>query len=267
MKAALLLVVASLLAAAEAHAAEPVSPPFRLAEAPSLPSLKEGGFAETPAFEDDFGPDWEERQKAWRVATWKQNNTQMSPERCRTDAEGRMVQTVLAGEPARGGSMQTAREFGYGRWIARVKPSAVPGLLNSIFTKDWDNLETPENQHDGDKAEVDIEFLSHSYGKDTGQVHLAIHLKDKANFWHSNFPLDFNPSDAFREWGFDILPDKVVWHVDGKIIHTWPNTTENHVGPGYEFFFNSWTQQRWIKGPPMEDGKYLIDWVRFYPVK
>lgn len=266
MKTAGLLSAAALLAG-WVQAAEPLSAPFRLAEAPLLVSLNEGGFAETPAFEDDFGEGWEKRQKDWRVATWNQNHTQMSPERCRTDGEGRMVQTVLAGEPNRGGSMQTNREFGYGRWIARVKPSAVPGLLNSIFTKDWDNLKTPADPADGGKAEVDIEFLSRTFGEGTGQVHLAIHLKDKQNFWESNVPLDFNPSDDFHEWGFDILPDKVVWHVDGKVIHTWPNTQENHAGPDYEFFFNSWTWDRWIKGPPKEDGKYLIDWVRFYPLK
>lgn len=191
----------------------------------------------------------------------------MSPERCRTDGEGHLVQTVPAGDPPRGGSLQTKLEFGYGRWIARVKPSAVPGLLNSIFTKDWDDLATADNAHDGLKAEVDIEFVTHSFGENRGQVHLAIHLLGHDNFWHSNFPLDFNPADEFHEWGFDILPDRVVWHVDGKVLHVWPNTKEFPVHPGYEFFLNSWTQKKWLKGPPAQDGHYLIDWVKFFPLK
>jgi len=112
---------------------------FSLRKAPAIPTLREGGFAERPAFEDRFDPGWPGKAQ-WQVATWKQNGTEMSPERCRVDTAGHLVQTVLPGEPFRGGSVQTKQEFGYGRWIARVKPSAVPGVLNSIFTKDWDDL-------------------------------------------------------------------------------------------------------------------------------
>lgn len=244
-----------------------MSEPFRLAEAQPLPTLQEGGFASVPAFEDDFSAGWEETQKAWRVATWKQNGAQMALERCRTDGQGNLVQTVLAGDPPRGGSVQSDREFGYGRWIARVKASPVPGVVNSVFTKDWDNLSTKDDMSDGSKAEVDIEFVTYTFAPGRGQVHLAIHLKDYDNFWHSNFPLDFNPSEAFHDWGFDILPDRVVWHVDGKIIHTWHSTAEHFINPGYEFFFNSWTQKKWLKGPPGRDADYFIDWVRFYPLE
>ena len=89
---------------------------FSLKTAPAIPSLREGGFAERPEFEDRFDPGWP-GQTQWQVATWKQNGTEMSPERCRVDADGFLVQTVLPGEPFRGGSLQTRREFGYGRWV------------------------------------------------------------------------------------------------------------------------------------------------------
>jgi len=223
-------------------------------------------FAEAPAFEDDFSAGWESRQTDWRVATWKQNGTLMASERCETDSEGCLVQTVLAGEPYRGGSLQTALEFSYGRWVARVKPAAVPGALNSIFTKDWDDLTTPDNEHDGRKAEVDIEFLTYTFGEDHGKVHLAIHLKDRPAVYSTDLSLNFNPSDDFHVWGFDILPDRVVWHVDGKELHTWRYTKDAFIDPGYEFFFNSWTKSKWIKGPPAEAAGYRIDWVRFYPL-
>ena len=230
-------------------------------------------FAVAPAFHDDFSPGWETSQRDWRVASWRQNDTAMSPERCRTDAEGRLVQTVLPDMPHRGGSLQTNREFGYGRWIARVKPSSVPGVLNSIFTVDWDDLRTSAPD-DGDKSEVDIEFLTHTFGPGKGEVHLAIHLRiDGKPVSHSrNIPLDFNPSDDFREWGFDILPDGVVWHVDGREIHRWQATPEQKITPAYEFFFNSWTGSsgdmgHWIKGPPAQAADYHIDWVKFHPLE
>lgn len=249
---------------AESSDTTPKAPPFVLADAPRVPSLAEGGFAPQPTFVDEFDAGWETTQTAWRVATWMQNGTQMLPERSRTDGQGHMIQTVLAGVPYRGGSMQTAREFGYGRWIARVKPSSVPGLLNSVFTKDWDNLQTPESDRDGTKGEIDIEFVTHTFGGGRGEVHLAVHLLTKHPLWHLDIPLDFDPSADFHEWGFDILPNRTVWHVDGRVLFTWFYTPEYRIEPGYEFFFNSWTHDRWLLGPPGEDGHYTIDRVTFH---
>lgn len=245
----------------------PKGKPFGRASAPDLVSLKEGGFALEPAFQDDFPADWDPAAAGWRVATWRQNKTQMSPDRSAVDGQGHLVQTVLAGEPARGGSVQTSKEFGWGRWVARIKISDVPGVINTMFTKDWDDLDTSESESDGKRGEVDFEFLTYTFGKGTGEVHLAIHLKNHTPLWHLDIPLDFNPSEDFHEWGFDILPDRVVWHVDGKVIHTWKYTESERIDPNYEFFFNSWTQKKWIKGPPTADAKYQIDWVKFYPLQ
>lgn len=238
--------------------------PFVSSEAPVVADLQAGGFSTTPAFEDNFDPGWEKTQTSWQVATWKQNKTQMAKSRCKTNGKGQLVQTVLAGNPPRGGSLQTTREFGYGRWIARLKPADVPGVLNSMFTKDWDSLKT-STPHDGLKAEVDIELLSKTYGPDSGEVHLAIHLKNHTPLWHLDIPLDFNPSDNYRLWGFDILPDRVIWHVDGKQLYEWEYTDEHKIDPDYEFFFNSWTNKKWIAGPPQKNAEYFIDWVKFYP--
>ncbi|NIA20491.1 MAG: family 16 glycosylhydrolase [Anaerolineaceae bacterium] len=223
-------------------------------------------FAATPAFEDNFDAGWEKRQTQWRVATWKQNGTLMAPERCATDGKGNMVQTILPGEPYRGGSMQTAKEYPYGRWVARVKPSPVPGALNTVFTKDWDDLTTPDTEGDGTGFEVDIELLTYTFGPGRGKVHLAIHAKNMKS-WSEDLPLDFNPSDDFHEWGFDIYPDRVEWHVDGKHLKTWTAPKDKPIpAGGHEFFFNSWTKSKWIKGPPKEAAHYQIDWVRFYPL-
>ena len=238
--------------------------PFYLEKAPRMPGLTDGGFNSTPAFEDDFNPGWDANQTLWQVATWKQNKTLMAVSRCKTNGDGFLVQTVMAGPPPRGGSLQTKGEFGFGRWIARLKPSDVPGVLNSMFTKDWDNLKT-DTPHDGLKAEVDIELLSKTYGPNKGEVHLAVHLKNHTPLWHVDIPLDFNPSESFRLWGFDILPDRVIWHVDGKKLYEWEYTEEHKIDPDYEFFFNSWTNKKWIDGPPLKNAEYLIDWVRFYP--
>lgn len=243
----------------------PKGKPFVYDQAVDAHTLAEGGFAAEPAFVAQFDFGWENTQRDWQRATWMQNKTQMATERAVTNEDGCLVLTVKADEPPRGGSIQSNREFGYGRWVARVKPSSVPGVLNSVFTKDWDDLSTPGDKHDGRKAEVDIELLTHTFGPNRGEVHLAIHLLKHHPLWHVDIPLDFNPSDRFHEWGFDILPDKVVWHVDGKLLYVWEYTDDHYIDPNYEFFFNAWTNKRWIQGPPKQDAEYQIDWVKFYP--
>ena len=261
-----------------AKPAEPAAekaPPAKAAE----PSAKEtakpakagksyggGKFAVEPTFQDEFAPGWEKDQKAWRVATWKQNGTQMSPERCATDGKGFLVQTVLAGEPYRGGSLQSVAEYPYGRWVGRLKPSSVPGVLNSFFTDDWDNMKTPEKD-DGTKFEVDIEFLTYTFSKGKGQVHLALHGFGKKNVYVKEAELDFNPSDDYHVYGFDILPTGIVWYADGKVIGEY-KCPEGETVPdiAHEIFFNSWTSPKWIKGPPAAEAKYFIDWVQFYPL-
>jgi beta-glucanase (GH16 family) len=233
----------------------------------AVPSLSEGGFSTTPGFIDYFNYGWKSTQTAWRVADFLQNGTQMSPDRVTVSTSGILTETVLAGEPYRGGSIETWDEFGWGRWVARVRPSPVPGVLNSIFVKDWDDRTTPGDGTDGTKAEIDFEFLTHTFGPGTGEVHIAVHFADASPLFSVDIPLDFNPSDAFHEWGFDILPDRVVWHVDGEFLYEWIYTETHAMNVDYEFFFNAWTRDVWILGPPDEDAHYEIDWVRFFPLQ
>jgi len=227
-----------------------------------------GRFAEKPTFEDDFLPGWDKNQNAWYVAKWLQNGTQMEPERCATDDKGLLVQTVLAGNPPRGGSLSTKTEYRYGRWVGRLKPSAVAGALNSFFTDDWDDM-TSEKGSDGTKFEIDIEFVTANFGPGKkGQVELALHSAfGKKTPYGKVVDLDFNPSDDFHIWGFDILPEAIIWHVDGKEIGAYrcpPGRTVPDIG--HELLMNSWTARKWVKGPPKADAPYYIDWVRFYPM-
>jgi beta-glucanase (GH16 family) len=218
------------------------------------------------SFSDTFDPDWEAQQRSWKRASWLQNGTQMDPSRAFTDDAGHLVQVVLPGAPYRGGSIETVGEFGYGRWQARLRPSSVPGLLNSMFTKDWDDRTTPGSTSTGDglKAEVDIEFLTYTFAGDTGKVWLAVHY-DGVRQYGTMVNLAFNPSKAFHVWGFDVLPSEIRWHVDDQVIHTYRYPV-GKIAPRYEMFFNSWTRPDWIRGPPAAEGQYLIDWVRFSPL-
>jgi len=238
--------------------------PFISKTAPQVASLEEGGFASEPSFVDNFDS---LSKDVWRVARWKQNGTMMSPERCFVK-DGNLVQVIKkGGPPYLGGSVESRGEFGYGRWVARLKPTDVPGALNSMFTKDWDDKTTDKPDNDGNGFEIDIELLSYTFGENSGNVHLAIHADGKPNYLSIDPKLDFNPSDDYHVWGFDVLPDRVIWHIDGKLLHEWKATETVFPGENYEMFFNSWTMPKWIKGPPTDDARYHIDWVKFYPLK
>ena len=224
-------------------------------------------FEATPIVEDNFDAGWSESQALWRRASWTQNGTQMSLDRCNENSDGFLEQTVLAGTPFQGGSMQSREEYRYGRWVARLKPSNVPGVLNSMFTMDWDDLSTSDADGDGTHEEIDIEFLTYTFGANTGSVHFAVHKPPHSNYFVDDVDLDFNPSDNFHDWELDILPNQIQWRVDDTVLTTFTYDDTVSILGYYEMFFNSWTKEEWINGPPSSDAVYQIDWVRFYPLK
>lgn len=223
-------------------------------EAPAEPAI-----STVPSAVDEFDdPEWETNKGTsfWQQASWMQNDTQMDVDRCQAN-NGCLELTVLPGTPYRGGSIQTRNDkWSYGRWEASLKPSPVRGVLNSMFTDDWNGKSYEE---------VDIEFLTRTFGKDKGSVHLALHEDGKTNYWWEDVLLAFNPSDTFHVWAIQILPDSVSWFVDRQLLRTFVYNDEFSLTAPYQFFFNAWTKEEWINGPPATRAVYLIDWVRFYP--
>lgn len=89
--------------------------PFYMNSAPPVATLAEGGFAAEPSFVDNFDPGWPNKD-AWRVATWKQNGTMMSPERCYVD------------DPATIRSLLVDQVTGAVRWRESVEWMAAKGV-------------------------------------------------------------------------------------------------------------------------------------------
>ena len=75
----------------------------------------------------------------WDVGGWKEHSGQTSPTRCY--ATNGMLNMVLrydsATESILSSALQTRKTFLYGRWDARLKPTAIKGALNSFYTIDW----------------------------------------------------------------------------------------------------------------------------------
>jgi beta-glucanase (GH16 family) len=219
-------------------------------------------------FYDDFSQGIQ--PSLWQVATWQEHEAQTGTERC--FVKDGYLHLVFINDPEKGylnAAIQTVDEFLYGKWEVRAKPTPVPGVLNSIYTIDWNNRHDNTSESNGTKQEVDIEFLTSSFGPDTGEVHIAVHAHGKKSF-NSNpdLKLPFNPSDDFNTWGFEILPDRINWFVNDQPLHTYIFSQYDIViDAPYQFKMNVWTDSHWIKGPP-EAGKecvYLVDWIRFTP--
>ena len=216
-------------------------------------------------FQDDFNGDAID-ESVWTIATWSEHGGQTGRERVYVkDGYLHMVfkndnGTFLSS------ALQSNREFLFGRWEARLKPSSVPGVLNSFYTIDWNGV----GSGDGTKQEIDIEFLTNSFGKNRGEVHFAVHAQGLKSFdTNPDIKLDFNPSDDFHVWGFDIKPDRIEWFVDEKILHTYHyKDHEVKITAPYQLKLNCWSQNgQWIQGPPPSGVEcvYLIDWIRFTP--
>ena len=233
-------------------------------------SGKEGSISTTPSFEDNF--DSSINNEVWQVAGWVEHGGKTSPDRCYT-ADGKL-NMIFRYDPSLvsvtntgflSAAIQTRKSFLYGRWEARLKPSPVTGVLNSFYTIDW-------GDGSGTKQEIDIEFLTFAFRSGSGKVHYAIHADGRTSTdTNPDIVLNFNPSDDFHVYGFEITPEHVEWFVDDKVLYTYKYSGNSiTINAPYQLKLNVWSQNgagTWIKGPPSAntDCIYQIDWIRFYP--
>lgn len=220
--------------------------------------VPKGGFLET--FDGKFID-----ESIWRIAEWEEHGGQTGRDRCYVkDGNLNMILKNNNGQIL-SSAIETKQRFLYGRWEANIKPSSVPGVLNSFYTIDW----TDALGREGTKQEIDIEFLTYTFGENKGEVHFAVHshgMKSWASY--DQIKLDFNPSEDFHVWGFNVLPDKIEWFVDNKILYTYLyKDHEIKIDAPYQIKLNAWTQRDWINGPPKSgvESVYLIDWIKFTP--
>jgi endo-1,3-1,4-beta-glycanase ExoK len=238
----------------------------RSVDNPTQPSGN-GAIAPNPSFVENFDSI---DATIWQVASWHEESW-TDPARC-TVSNGKLNMVFRydsATQTHLGAAIQTWGRFLYGRWEARLKPSSVAGVLNSFYTIDWDNLATPGSSNDGTKQEIDIEFLTYTFGPSTGKIHFAVHQAGLASFnLNPDIELGFNPSDGFHTYGYEITPDHIQWIVDGQVLNTY-TYAENAItiNSPYQLKLNVWSAVNWVHGPPVAntDCVYQIDWIKFYP--
>lgn len=224
----------------------------------------------TASFRDDFNGT-AVNETTWQIATWAEHGGQTGRERCYV--QDGCLNMVFINDAAAGflsAAIQTREEFLYGTWEARLKPTAVAGVLNSLYTIDWDDTTTGGSTSDGTKQEIDIEFLSKSFGASSGEVHYAVHASGLASFnTNPDIELGFNPSDAFHVYGFEITPDYISWTVDGAELQRYTYADNAiAINAPYQLKLNVWSQiDSWVGGPPPAGVEciYQIDWIQFTP--
>jgi beta-glucanase (GH16 family) len=220
------------------------------------------------AFRDDFNIDTVDAS-VWQVATWSEHGGQTGTERCFAKNGYLNMKFINNNGTFLSSAIQTRKEFLYGRWEARIKPSSVPGVLNSLYTIDWDDISTTNTGDDGTKQEIDIEFLTFAFGSGKGKVHFAVHASGLQSFdTNPDIDLNFDPSADFHVWGFEIAPDHLEWFVDNTTLLTYKYSKHPvAINSPYQLKLNFWSQANWINGPPASGVEclYLIDWIRFIP--
>lgn len=220
-------------------------------------------------FRDDFDGD-RINTAVWQIATWPEQGGMTSAERCYV--KNGYLNLIFVYKPDASpykylcSAIQTRKEFLFGKWEARLKTSNVPGVLNSMFTIDWDNTETGRSGSDGTKQEIDIEFLT----KYNTKVHYAVHATGRKSF-QTNPDIDtVNHSAGFHVYGINITPENIEWSVDGKILKKYIYSKGDiRITSPYQLKLNSWSSEHWIEGPPAAKTEcvYQIDWIQFTPYR
>ena len=126
-------------------------------------------------------------------------------------ADGRMTITLddtgASGRRYASGEYQSRRFFGYGRFEARLKAVAAPGIVTGFFTYTGPTFDAP---HD----EIDFEFL----GKSPRQVQLNYYTAGEGGR-ETMIDLGFDASEDFHTYAFEWRPDSIRWFVDGRQVH------------------------------------------------
>ncbi|GAB4363736.1 MAG: beta-glucanase [Kiloniellaceae bacterium] len=142
---------------------------------------------------------------------WEKNDTGWLADHAAV-TDGRLVLRLsdagAAGRPYASGEYQTRGFFGYGRFEARLKAAAAPGIVTGFFTYTGPSFGGDPHH------EIDFEFL----GKAPRQVQLN-YFTDGVGGRETNIDLGFDASEDFHLYAFEWRPDAIRWYVDGRLVH------------------------------------------------
>ncbi|KAF8243235.1 glycoside hydrolase family 16 protein [Wilcoxina mikolae CBS 423.85] len=149
----------------------------------------------------------------------------------------------------------------YGTFRAGIRTSPINGTCAAFF---W---------YLNDTQEIDMEFLSSQMNETYAPVNLVLHsvlsMKDGGDAsltpTYKIFPLPFNPTADIHEYRFDWQPGTVSFYGDGKWLIDMVEEKYIPKAPG-KIVLSHWSngQPLWSGGPPKEDAKMLVSYVKAY---
>lgn len=167
-----------------------------------------------------------------------------------------LTRRPVRGKPYACAEYQSRKHYGFGTYAARLRAAHGDGVITSLmsytgqpFRDQWDEI----------KLAV--------FGEDPTRLRIGYFVKGA---FHEAAVVDlgFDASAGFHDYGFDWQPERIVFTVDGKPVHTQTGTRDElPQSPGklYVQLVNGDGQQPWLK--PFSDPGHPItaevDWLRF----
>jgi endo-1,3-1,4-beta-glycanase ExoK len=183
----------------------------------------------------------------WMSGTWEREQVQET-------ADG-LAFTVQKSEPGapkpyKNAEMRSKPTYKYGYFEVRMRVPRGSGLITGFFT--FSLGEGPRKWQ-----ELDVEIL----GRDTRKVEMNIHHSGKTDT--RTLPLGFDAADGFHTYGIEWRRDRVLWYMDGKLIHS---TRGNKGAPiptaPQQIYLSLWNSERlwgWAGGmDPKDPGPWTM---------
>ena len=138
-----------------------------------------------------------------------------------------------------GGELRSAARLTHGVVEGRLRAASAPGTISALFL-----YEGRARRND----EVDVELLG-----GTRTALLTVWREDQQVF-DTSVTLDFDPSAGFHDYRITWTADRVVWHVDGKVVATAGGLA---LGADLFLYVNAWWPT-WLQGGPAPAGAAAV---------
>ncbi len=132
-------------------------------------------------------------------------------------------------------SIASRQRYHYGRFVADLRPSNVPGVITGMFL-----------HRNAPRQEIDLEFL----GKDTTSLLVNVYYNPgvegtKLEYGYRGAPtlidLGFDAASEFHQYEIEWCSNYILWRVDGRLVYKrdiWDPTPISHLP--MQFNVNLW---------------------------
>lgn len=193
----------------------------------------------------------EENDTIWKKSPYGgPQETQFIPELVSVSPESGILNISSTLDNHRGGEYYTLNQYGYGRYLARIRTQNTVGTTMAFFLYRGPE---PDEHH-----EIDIEFVKDDAGT---SAHFSTYIqRNQSSFI---YPLPFDPGEEYHTYGFSWHPDRVDFYIDTCQVPVWTSYEHIPSKPSH-LMFSNWVFKD-LSGIPTstaETNTMYVDWVR-----